>query len=172
MTCWRCGRLGRHAAWCSMPGGCDHCGGNPCRWWCIGDLDVSGAANPNSHESGLQDARSTARGTSPDVRGMSYEDAITGRNRHARDRLIRGLRRDEREPLAGVRLRSDLNDEILHETLAIAGIEKRIDEYVPPTCEFCTAPAMDVCSLCDRFACEDDFVAEGLCVECDAELLS
>jgi hypothetical protein len=33
VTCWRCGRID-HADWCSMPGGCDHCGGNPCRWWC------------------------------------------------------------------------------------------------------------------------------------------
>jgi len=35
MTCWRCGRVD-HAAWCSMPGGCDHCGWSPCRWWCLG----------------------------------------------------------------------------------------------------------------------------------------
>jgi hypothetical protein len=36
MTCWRCGRV-EHAAWCSMPGGCDHCGWNPHRWWCLGE---------------------------------------------------------------------------------------------------------------------------------------
>ena len=51
---WRCGRpLDAHSDWCSdgTPNDCTHCGGNPCRWWCIGDLDVSGAANPNSHES-------------------------------------------------------------------------------------------------------------------------
>jgi len=76
------------------------------------------------------------------------------------------------EPLAGVRLRSDVDDEILHETLAIAGIEKRIDEYVPPKCEFCTAPAVDWCSLCDRPMCEDDAIADGICIECDTELLS
>lgn len=74
------------------------------------------------------------------------------------------------EPLAGVRLRADLDDEILHETLAIAGIEKRIAEYVPPTCDFCTAPAMDECSLCERAMCEDDAIADGICCECDAEL--
>ena len=34
MTCWRCGRRGDHADWCVMPGGCDHCGWSPCRWWC------------------------------------------------------------------------------------------------------------------------------------------
>jgi len=76
------------------------------------------------------------------------------------------------DKLAGVRLRSDVDAEILHETLAIAGIEKRIDEYVPPKCEFCPAPAMDVCSLCDRAACEDDFVADGVCCDCDTELFS
>jgi len=37
MTCWRCGRVGRHAAWCSMSGGCLHCGWSPCRWWCEGE---------------------------------------------------------------------------------------------------------------------------------------
>lgn len=76
------------------------------------------------------------------------------------------------DKLAGVRLRSDIDAEILHETLAIAGIEKRIDEYVPPKCEFCTAWAMDFCSLCDRAACEREFVADGICRECEAEVLS
>jgi hypothetical protein len=76
------------------------------------------------------------------------------------------------DKLAGVRLRSDVDEEILHETLAIAGIEKRIDEYVSPTCEFCTAPAMDWCSLCSRSMCEDDTIADGICIECDAEVLS
>jgi hypothetical protein len=37
VTCWRCGRVGKHAAWCSMPGGCTHCGWSPCRWWCLGE---------------------------------------------------------------------------------------------------------------------------------------
>ena len=31
--CWRCGRID-HAAWCSKPDGCLHCGWNPHRWWC------------------------------------------------------------------------------------------------------------------------------------------
>ena len=37
MTCWRCGRAD-HADWCSdgTPNDCTHCGGNPCRWWCLG----------------------------------------------------------------------------------------------------------------------------------------
>jgi len=36
MTCWRCGRSGEHADFCSdgTPNDCTHCGGNPCRWWC------------------------------------------------------------------------------------------------------------------------------------------
>ena len=76
------------------------------------------------------------------------------------------------KPLAGVRTRAEINDEIASENRAIARIEQAIDEYVPPTCEFCTAPAMDWCSLCDRAMCEDDFIADGLCVECDTELLS
>jgi hypothetical protein len=45
VRCWRCGSKvdqydGRllHKAWCSdgTPNDCDHCGGNPCRWWCLG----------------------------------------------------------------------------------------------------------------------------------------
>jgi hypothetical protein len=38
MTCWRCGRSGEHADFCSdgTPNDCTHCGGNPCRWWCRG----------------------------------------------------------------------------------------------------------------------------------------
>jgi len=78
------------------------------------------------------------------------------------------------DKLAGVRLRSDVNDEIARENHAIAAIEEAIEQrvVVPPRCEFCTAPAMDVCSLCDRSACEDDFIADGICIECDAELLS
>jgi hypothetical protein len=75
------------------------------------------------------------------------------------------------DKLAGVRTRAELDDEIAQENRAIARIEQAIDEYVPPTCEFCTAPAMDVCSLCDRSACEDDLIADGFCVECDTELL-
>lgn len=75
------------------------------------------------------------------------------------------------EPLAGVRLRSDLNDEIASENRAISRIEENIDNYVPPTCGFCAAPAMDWCSLCERPMCEDDSVADGFCVECDTELL-
>jgi len=48
MTCWRCGLKrdaydGRllHKVWCSdgTPNDCTHCGGNPCRWWCLGDDD-------------------------------------------------------------------------------------------------------------------------------------
>ena len=73
-------------------------------------------------------------------------------------------------PLAGVRTRADLNEEIASENRAIARIEQAIDEYAPATCEFCTASAMDWCSLCDRPMCEDDAVAEGICIECDAEL--
>jgi len=78
------------------------------------------------------------------------------------------------DKLAGVRLRSDVNDEIARENHAIAAIEEAIEQrvVVPPRCEFCTAPAMDVCSLCDRSACEDDFIADGICIECDAEILT
>jgi hypothetical protein len=76
------------------------------------------------------------------------------------------------EPLAGVRTHAELDDEIAQENRAIARIEQAIDEYVPPTCEFCTAPAMDWCSLCERPMCEDDAIADGICIECDAELLS
>ena len=76
------------------------------------------------------------------------------------------------DKLAGVRLRSDLNDEIASENRAISNIEEAIDNYVPPTCDFCTAPAMDWCSLCERPMCESDAVADGICIECDAELLS
>lgn len=76
------------------------------------------------------------------------------------------------EPLAGVRLRSDVNEEIASENRAISRIEELIDNYVPPTCSFCTVPAMDWCSLCERPMCEDDSIAEGMCIECDAELLS
>ncbi len=74
------------------------------------------------------------------------------------------------KPLAGVRLRADLEDEIASEKRAIANIEEAIDNYVPPTCEFCSASAIDWCSLCDRPMCEDDAVADGICCECDAEL--
>ena len=75
------------------------------------------------------------------------------------------------DKLAGVRLRSDVDEEITRENTAIGNIEAAIQDYAPPRCSFCTAPAMDVCSLCDRPACEDDFVADGICIECDAELL-
>ena len=47
------------------------------------------------------------------------------------------------DKLAGVRTHAELDDEIAQENRAIARIEQAIDEYVPPTCEFCTAPAMD-----------------------------
>jgi hypothetical protein len=78
------------------------------------------------------------------------------------------------EPLAGVRIRRELDDEITRENHAIAAIEEAIEkrDYRPPECDFCSASAMDVCSLCDRLACEDDFVADGICIECDAEVLS
>jgi len=76
------------------------------------------------------------------------------------------------KPLAGVRLRSDLNDEIASENRAISHIEEAIDNYVPPRCSFCTATAIDSCSLCERPMCEDDSVADGICIECDAEVLS
>jgi len=75
-------------------------------------------------------------------------------------------------PLAGVRLRSELDEEIATENRAIAHIEEAIDNYTPPRCEFCTAWAMDWCSLCERPMCEDDAIADGICIECDAELLS
>ena len=71
-----------------------------------------------------------------------------------------------------LRLRADVNEEIASENRAISRIEELIDNYRPPTCDFCTAPAMDWCSLCERPFCEDDSVADGICVECDAELLS
>ena len=71
-----------------------------------------------------------------------------------------------------MRYRAELDDEIAQENRAIARIEQAIDAYVPPTCEFCTAPAMDECSLCDRPMCESDSVADGICIECDAELLA
>jgi hypothetical protein len=77
-----------------------------------------------------------------------------------------------RPPLAGVRTHAELDDEIAQENRAIARIEQAIDEYDPSRCEFCTAPAMDSCSLCDRPMCEDDAVADGICIECDAEVLS
>jgi hypothetical protein len=71
-----------------------------------------------------------------------------------------------------MRDRSELDDEIASENRAISRIEQAIDEYVPPRCEFCTAWAMDYCSLCERSMCEDDAIADGICIECDAELLS
>jgi hypothetical protein len=76
------------------------------------------------------------------------------------------------EPLAGVRTRAELDEEIASENRAISRIEQAIDEYIPPTCEFCTVPAFDECSLCERPMCEDDSVVEGVCIECDAEVLS
>jgi hypothetical protein len=42
MNHWRCGRPeDAHADWCSdgTPNDCTHCGGNPCRWWCLGEND-------------------------------------------------------------------------------------------------------------------------------------
>lgn len=75
-------------------------------------------------------------------------------------------------PLAGVRLRSDFDAEIASENRAIARIEEAIENYTPPRCSFCTAWAMDWCSLCDRPACEDDFVADGICIECESEVLA
>jgi hypothetical protein len=76
-----------------------------------------------------------------------------------------------RPPLAGVRTRAELDNEIAQENRAIARIEQAIDEYDPSRCEFCTAPAFDECSLCERPMCEDDSVAKSVCIECDAELL-
>ena len=76
------------------------------------------------------------------------------------------------EPLAGVRLRAEFDEEIASENRAIARIEEAIDNYVPPTCDFCPAPAMDWCSLCDRPACEADFISDGLCRECESEVLA
>lgn len=76
------------------------------------------------------------------------------------------------DKLAGVRVRRELDDEIASENRAISRIEEAIDNYVSPTCSFCTAPAMDWCSLCERSMCEDDAIADGICCECDAELLS
>ena len=76
------------------------------------------------------------------------------------------------DKLAGVRLRADLNDEIASENRAISHIEEAIDNYVPPRCSFCSAPAMDWCSLCDRPACEADFISDGLCRECESEVLA
>jgi len=72
--------------------------------------------------------------------------------------------------LSPARLRREIDDEIAQENRAIARIEQAIDEYDPSRCEFCTAPAMDECSLCDRPMCEDDSIADGICIECDAEL--
>ena len=72
--------------------------------------------------------------------------------------------------LSPARLRREIDDEIAQENRAIARIEQAIDEYDPSRCEFCTAPAMDSCSLCDRPMCEDDAVVDGICIECDAEL--
>ena len=37
---WRCGRpLDAHSDWCSdgTANDCTHCGGDPCRWWCLGE---------------------------------------------------------------------------------------------------------------------------------------
>ena len=76
------------------------------------------------------------------------------------------------DKLAGVSLRSDLNEEIASENRAISDIEELIDNYVPPTCGFGTAPASDWCSLCERPMCESDAVADGICCECDAEVLA
>jgi len=75
-------------------------------------------------------------------------------------------------PLAGVRLRSDVDAEIAVENQVITGLEENIDNYAPPRCSFCTAWAMDWCSLCERPMCEDDAIADGICIECDAEVLS
>ncbi len=77
-----------------------------------------------------------------------------------------------REPLAGVRLRADFDAEIASENRAISRIEEAIENYVPPRCSFCAAWAMDWCSLCSRPMCEDDSIADGVCIECDAEVLA
>ena len=79
---------------------------------------------------------------------------------------------DSRPRLAGVHLRSDLDDEIASENRAVSHIEEAMDNYVPPRCSFCTAWALDWCSLCERPMCEDDAIADGICIECDAEVLS
>ena len=109
----------------------------------------------------------------PCVRLGSHDQRAGGHRREVGRVMLGPLRKfspASREPLAGVRLRSDVDAEILSENLAVHHIEQAIDEYVPPKCEFCTAPAMDECSLCDRAMCEDDSIAEGICIECDAEL--
>ena len=38
MRCWRCGSRKKHKVWCSMPGGCKHCGWDPHREWCTGEV--------------------------------------------------------------------------------------------------------------------------------------
>ena len=76
------------------------------------------------------------------------------------------------DKLAGVRLRHELDDEIASENRAITNIEEQIANYSPPRCSFCTATAMDWCSLCERPMCEDDSIADGICCECDAEVLA
>ena len=69
------------------------------------------------------------------------------------------------------RLRSDLNDEIASENRAISHIEEAIDNYVPPTCSFCNAVAMDTCPTCERPMCYDHaHPATNLCIECWDEL--
>jgi hypothetical protein len=76
------------------------------------------------------------------------------------------------DKLAGVRTHAEVDAEIVSENRAIANIEEAIDNYIPPRCSFCTATALDWCSLCERPMCESDAIADGICIECDAEVLS
>jgi hypothetical protein len=69
--CWRCGQTvelfnargqvtstRRHADWCSdgTPGDCDHCGGNPCRWWCYIGHVYAWSPYPNGYAVIVEDA--------------------------------------------------------------------------------------------------------------------
>jgi hypothetical protein len=73
-------------------------------------------------------------------------------------------------PLAGLRNRADLNDEIASENRAIARIEENIGAPVSlPTCAYCPAIAQADCVACDDGLCEDDAVWKGsqpFCPEC------
>ena len=73
-----------------------------------------------------------------------------------------------------LRTRADVDDEIASENRAISRIEEAIDNYVPPTCSFCTASAMDACVRCERPMCEDDsgVGVPDVCLECFTETFS
>ena len=74
------------------------------------------------------------------------------------------------DKLAGVRLRSDVDEEIASENRAVARIEENIGAPIfLKTCAYCSAIAVDECSACDTSLCEDDATWQGVlafCPEC------